>query len=179
MIADEVQSGIGRAGEWFLSHAEGIRPDVITLAKGLAGGMPLGALIVEPDFVEVFAAGDHGTTFGGNPVSCAAALAVIAEIEAADLLQHVRETGEWLTQQILELPNPEIVGVRGRGLWLAIELNADIASAFTVEAQSHGFLVNAVKPNAIRLAPPLIITRAELQTFIDAIPSILKGIQNV
>lgn len=173
MIVDEVQSGIGRTGDWFMSHAQGVRPDIITLAKGLAGGLPLGAMIVEPAFTQILKPGDHGTTFGGNPVSCRAALAVIETIEAEELLAHVALTADYLFSAINSVSHPEIAGVRGKGLWLAIGLRSDSASAVEAAALESGYLVNAVKPNAIRLAPPLNITREELATFVNDLPSIL------
>jgi acetylornithine aminotransferase len=172
-IADEVQSGIGRTGSWFASHAQGVRPDIITLAKGLGGGLPIGAMIVEPAFVDVLKPGDHGTTFGGSPISTRAALAVIDVIENDGLLAHVEMASDWLFQNILGLDHPAIQTVRGRGLWLAIVLTADNAAAVELAALEAGFLVNAVKPNAIRLAPPLNISVEELATFVAALPAIL------
>ena len=174
LIVDEVQSGIGRTGEWFASLAQDVRPDVITLAKGLAGGMPLGAMIVEPYLADVLQPGDHGTTFGGNPVSCAAALAVIETIKSESLLEHVKTTGEWLQDSVRNLNNPHISEVRGIGLWIAIEFNTDVAAQVETVARQRGFLINTVKTNAIRLAPPLIITKVQLQTFIDALPGIIE-----
>jgi acetylornithine aminotransferase len=174
LIVDEVQSGIGRTGEWFASLAQDVRPDVITLAKGLAGGLPLGAMIVEPYLADVLQPGDHGTTFGGNPVSCAAALAVIETIKSESLLEHVKTTGEWLQDSVRNLNNPHISEVRGIGLWIAIEFNTDVAAQVETVARQRGFLINTVKTNAIRLAPPLIITKVQLQTFIDALPGIIE-----
>ena len=149
-------------------------PDIITLAKGLAGGLPLGAMIVQPHLANILQPGDHGTTFGGNPISCAAALAVMETIEHEGLLAQVLLNGAWLTKQIESLELPEIVEVRGVGLWLAIQLRSDNAAAVELAALEAGFLVNAVKPNAIRIAPPLIITQTQLQIFVNALPAILK-----
>lgn len=179
LIADEVQSGIGRTGDWFQSIAEGVRPDLITLAKGLAGGMPLGAVIVEPHVASLLNPGDHGTTFGGNPVSCAAALAVIAEIEEKDLLAHVSNLGDWFKQQILDLQLEQVVEVRGKGLWLAIKFNHDLAAEFVSAALSAGFLVNAVKPDAIRIAPPLNISKSEIESFINVFPTLVNEVKHV
>lgn len=179
LIADEVQSGIGRTGDWFQSIAEGVRPDLITLAKGLAGGMPLGAVIVEPHVASLLNPGDHGTTFGGNPVSCAAALAVIAEIEEKDLLAHVSNLGDWFKQQILDLQLEQVVEVRGKGLWLAIKFNQDLAAEFVSAALSAGFLVNAVKPDAVRIAPPLNISKSEIESFINVFPTLVNEVKHV
>jgi len=179
LIADEVQSGIGRTGDWFQSIAEGVRPDIITLAKGLAGGMPLGAVIVESHVASLLNPGDHGTTFGGNPVSCAAALAVIAEIEEQQLLSHVSDLGEWFKQQILKLELEQVVEVRGKGLWLAIKFDQDLAADFATAALQAGFLVNAVKPDAVRIAPPLNISQTELESFLNVLPALVNEVKNV
>lgn len=172
-IVDEVQSGMGRTGDWFMSLAQGVRPDIITLAKGIAGGLPLGAMIVEPAFVNVLKPGDHGTTFGGNPLSCRAALAVIETIEMQGLLTHVAELSRWLFETLANLDHAEIAGVRGKGLWLAIAFNSDCAAAVETACLEAGYLVNAVKPNAIRLAPPLNVSQEELSTFVNELPEIL------
>lgn len=172
-IVDEVQSGIGRTGAWFASHAEGVRPDVITLAKGLGGGLPIGAMIVEPAFTSVLKPGDHGTTFGGNPISTRAAVAVIETIEQENLLEHVQVLSEWLFAKLSEIRHSALQSIRGRGLWLALVLAEDIAPHVERAALEAGFLVNAVRPNAIRLAPPLNISQRELESFVDQIPSIL------
>ena len=171
MIVDEVQSGIGRTGSWFASSH--VAPDIITLAKGIAGGMPLGAVLVDNKFSTYLAPGDHGTTFGGNPVSCAAALAVLATIERENLLEHVTNTGEWLIETLRSLAIPGVIEVRGTGLWIGVVFNDNVAAAVEAEALKSGFLINAVKPNVIRLAPPLIITREELMTFVHAFPGIV------
>lgn len=176
LIVDEVQSGIGRTGEWFASIGQGVRPDVITLAKGLAGGFPLGAVIVEPQYIEVLKPGDHGTTFGGNPVSCAVALAVIDAIESDGLLTHVRTESEWLMAQLSALSLPNVQQIRGSGLWLGIVFSSHIASAVESAAFEAGFLVNAVKPDVLRLAPPLNVSRAELQSFVEALPRLISEV---
>jgi len=175
LVIDEVQSGIGRTGHWFASIAAGVRPDVITLAKGLAGGMPLGACIGLGEAGSLFAAGDHGSTFGGNPVSCAAALAVLDVIEQEDLLTNVKSVGQHWEQRFTAIDHPMLMGSRGVGLWRALELAAPIAKAVEIAARDKGFLVNAVAPDAIRLAPPLNLTIAEADEFADALPSILDA----
>jgi len=174
-VLDEIQSGIGRTGAWFLHEAEGIRPDVLTLAKGLGGGLPIGACIAFGEFGEVFARGDHGSTFGGNPVACAAALAVIDTIDRQDLLGHVAKVGAHFVDGLRAVTHPALVGVRGRGLWLALELAAPIAPEVEKMSRSSGFLVNAVQPDAIRIAPPLILTIEEADRFVAALPTILDA----
>lgn len=175
LIVDEIQSGIGRSGDWFMSQAQGVKPDLMTLAKGLAGGLPLGAVLVSAQLSDVLKPGDHGTTFGGNPVSCAAALAVIDAIEADHLLEHVRQLGTWLHQAIRQLEIPQVKEVRGRGLWIAIAFDAPIASAVELAALKSGFLVNAVKPDAIRLAPPLVVSQDELRSFVEELRGLVKA----
>jgi acetylornithine/N-succinyldiaminopimelate aminotransferase len=167
LIVDEVQSGIGRTGHWFASGAEGVRPDVITLAKGLGGGLPIGACLAVGAAGELFSPGDHGSTFGGNPVACAAALAVIDTIADDHLLDNVKRVGEYLADQLDALEIPLVAGTRGSGLWRAVQLSGDVAGAVEAGARERGLLVNAVKPDAIRLAPPLILTEAEVD---EAVP---------
>jgi len=175
LVLDEIQSGIGRAGTWFACQREDILPDVLTLAKGLGGGLPIGACIGLGDCGTTFAKGDHGSTFGGNPVACAAALAVLDTIEKDDLLSNVTTVGERLAAGIEAVAHPLLSGVRGSGLWLAMVLTANVSAQVEAAARQAGFLVNAVQPNAIRLAPPLILTAAEADSFVAALPSILDG----
>lgn len=166
LIVDEVQSGVGRTGAWFASTAAGITPDIMTLAKGLAGGMPLGAILVTGDAICAMQPGDHGTTFGGNPVSCAAALAVIDTIERDNLLEHVQQMTNHLMTAIAGITHPLVTGVRGSGLWIGIQLAEPKASAIEAAMRAHGVIVNAVKPDVIRLAPPLIVQPADIDAFI-------------
>lgn len=173
LVADEIQSAIGRTGHWFAHQHEGILPDVLTLAKGLGGGMPIGACVGFGAAATVFAQGDHGSTFGGNPVSTAAALAVLDTIDADGLLEHVRTVGAELADGIAAVDHPLLAGVRGRGLWLAILLTGDRSAHFQTAARRAGFLVNALQPHAVRLAPPLVITSAQVATFVAALPAIL------
>ncbi|WP_129838496.1 acetylornithine transaminase [Streptomyces sp. RFCAC02] len=173
LVVDEVQTGIGRTGQWFACQAEGVEPDVITLAKGLAAGMPIGAVLAFGDAADLIAPGGHGTTFGGNPVSCAAALAVLDTIESEGLLQHVKRTGERLQNGIRDLGHPLVAGVRGAGLLIGIVLSEPVAPQVQQAAQDEGFLVNAAVPGAVRLAPPLIIGDAEVDALLAALPGIL------
>ena len=173
LVLDEIQSGVGRTGAWFAHQAEGVTPDVMTLAKGLGGGLPIGACIGFGEAGSALAAGDHGSTFGGNPIACAAALAVLDTIEKDDLLKNVKAVGETLASGIAGIDHPLLAGVRGSGLWLAAVLTQDKAAQVVVVARQAGFLVNAVQPDAVRLAPPLILTQAEATGFAEALPAIL------
>jgi acetylornithine aminotransferase len=176
MIVDEVQSGIGRTGHWFASQAEGVRPDVITLAKGLGGGLPIGACLGIGAAGELFAPGDHGSTFGGNPVSCAAALAVLTTIADGHLLDQVKRVGEHLAHALDAIDSPLIAQRRGVGLWRALVLTGARAAAVEAAARERGLLVNAVKPDAIRLAPPLILSETDVD---EAIPLLTAALGDV
>ena len=176
LVLDEIQSGIGRTGAWFAHQSAGVRPDVLTLAKGLGGGLPIGACIGLGTAGSGFSQGDHGSTFGGNPVACAAALAVLDTIERDGLLANVTEVGEHLAAGLGQVGHPLIAGVRGAGLWRAIVLTAPLAPGVEAAARRAGFLVNAVQPDAIRLAPPLILTAAEADEFTAALPGILAEV---
>jgi acetylornithine/N-succinyldiaminopimelate aminotransferase len=173
LVVDEIQSGIGRTGAWFAHQAEGVRPDVLTLAKGLGGGLPIGACVGFGTCGSGFARGDHGSTFGGNPVACAAALAVLDTIERDGLLARAAAVGDRLAAGIEAIRHPLVTGVRGQGLWRAVVLTAARAADLEVAARRAGFLVNAVQPDAIRLAPPLILSPAEADEFLAAWPAIL------
>jgi len=173
LVLDEIQSGIGRTGEWFAHQKEGIVPDVLTLAKGLGGGLPIGACVGFGDCGSALGKGDHGSTFGGNPIACAAALAVLDTIESENILASVKSVGDTLASGIAAIEHPLLKGVRGSGLWLAAVLTAEAAPAVNAAAQASGFLVNAVQPNAVRLAPPLILSQTEAEEFVAALPAIL------
>ena len=174
LVVDEIQSGIGRTGHWFMCQQLGVLPDVLTLAKGLGGGLPIGACIGLRACGTGFAKGDHGSTFGGNPVACAAALAVLEVIERDGLLASVTEVGE----RLAAVAHPLLAGVRGTGLWRAFALTAAVAPDVEAAARRAGFLVNAVQPDAIRLAPPLILTSAEAGEFAAALPGILDAVEH-
>ncbi|GAA3833465.1 acetylornithine transaminase [Sphaerisporangium flaviroseum] len=176
LVLDEIQSAIGRTGHWFAHQHDGVVPDVLTLAKGLGGGMPVGACVGFGNAGTMFAKGDHGSTFGGNPVAAAAARAVLDTIERDGLLEHVRTVGKLLADGIAAIDHPLVSGVRGRGLWLAVVLTADRAADVQAAAQRAGFLVNAVQPDAVRIAPPLVITAEQVETFLAAFPAILAEV---
>jgi acetylornithine aminotransferase len=171
LILDEVQTGIGRTGRWLAHHGsahEGIRPDVVTLAKGLAGGLPIGAMIrLDHPHVPAFAPGMHGSTFGGNPISAAAALAVLDTIERDDLLGNVRERSAQLREGLAEVPG--VREVRGEGLLLGVVLEAPVAKAVEHAARQAGVLVNAAAPDVVRLAPPLVLTAEQAQVGITGL----------
>ena len=176
LILDEVQTGIGRTGSWFGFQQAGIVPDAITLAKGLGGGVPIGALVTfGPQVSTMLTPGNHGSTFGGNPLACAAGLAVLQAIESEGLLEHARQAGEHLESRVLALGHPMITGVRGAGLMRAITLTPEVAPAVAALAREAGFIVNPVAPDALRLVPPLVITTAELDLFVDALPGLLDA----
>ncbi|HEY3608099.1 MAG TPA: acetylornithine transaminase [Pseudonocardiaceae bacterium] len=174
LIVDEVQTGIARTGEWFAHQRSGITPDVITVAKGLGGGLPIGACIAVGPSAALLSPGQHGTTFGGNPVCCAAALAVLRTIADDDIVTHVRRLGAHLANAIRSLHQPLVAEVRGAGLLLGIRLTRPLSTAVAAAAQRAGFLVNPVRPDVLRLAPPLIITETELDSFVTALPAILQ-----
>jgi acetylornithine/N-succinyldiaminopimelate aminotransferase len=174
LVLDEIQSGIGRTGHWFAHQSEQVRPDVLTLAKGLGGGLPIGACVGLGECGTALGKGDHGSTFGGNPIACAAALAVLDTIDADGLLAHVTEVGAQLAEGIAAAAHPLLAGVRGRGLWLAATLTAPVAPQVEAACVRSGFLVNAVAPDAIRLAPPLILSSAEAAAFTEALPAVLE-----
>jgi acetylornithine/N-succinyldiaminopimelate aminotransferase len=176
LVLDEIQSGLGRTGAWFAHQREGVLPDVITLAKGLGGGLPIGACIGLGECGSALAKGDHGSTFGGNPVACAAALAVLDTIEREHLLDNVTQVGGQLAAGIQAVAHPLVAGVRGSGLWLAIALTSDAAAAVEAAARRAGYLVNAVQSDAIRLAPPLILSAEQADSFSGALPGILDEV---
>ncbi|WP_330284163.1 acetylornithine transaminase [Streptomyces sp. NBC_00588] len=174
LVLDEVQTGIGRTGHWFEYQAhEGVLPDVVTLAKGLGGGLPLGATVAFGRAAELLQPGHHGTTFGGNPVACAAGLAVLDTVENEGLLENVKRQSERLRDGIESLGNPSIAHVRGAGLLLGIVLTEPLAPQVRQAAQEAGFLVNAPAPDVVRLMPPLNLRDDEVDAFLGALPGVL------
>ncbi|MCU1603294.1 MAG: Acetylornithine/succinyldiaminopimelate aminotransferase [Frankiales bacterium] len=172
---DEVQGGIGRAGAWLATHvvAPTVRPDLVTLAKGLGGGLPLGAVVATGPAASALQKGDHGTTFGGNPVSCAAGLAVLEVLEAEQLVQRAAAKGAELRSSLR--CHDLVASVRGVGLWLGIVLAEPVAARVEAAARTAGYLVNACAPDVIRLAPPLVVTDTQLDRFVQALPGILDA----
>ncbi|WFN91248.1 acetylornithine transaminase [Gordonia sihwensis] len=175
LMLDEVQTGIGRTGWMFAHQRAGIVPDVMTLAKGLGGGMPIGAVVATGPAAALFEPGQHGTTFGGNPACAAAALAVLRYIDDHDLLSHVERVGKSLADGIEELGHPQIAGVRGDGLLLGVVLNSGISASVEKSARAAGYLINAPAPDVLRLAPPLILTDEQAAGFVADLPDILDA----
>ncbi|MEU6583622.1 acetylornithine transaminase [Nocardia sp. NPDC046763] len=177
LILDEVQTGIGRTGAFYAHQAAGIVPDVITLAKGLGGGLPIGAVLAQGPAAELLQPGMHGTTFGGNPVCAAAALAVLRTIDEDGLLSHVETVGKILVDGIETLGHPLVDHVRGAGLLIGIQLTADASTDVELAAREAGYLLNPAKPNVIRLAPPLVLTETQAENFLSDLPGILDAAQ--
>ncbi len=170
---DEVQSGIGRTGDWLAHLRHGVVPDVVTLAKGLGGGFPIGAVIGLGRAADLLQPGNHGTTFGGNPVACAAALAVLDTIEAEGLLEHVTVLGQKIRDGLAA--DPRVTEVRGEGLLIGLDLASESAAAVVEAAQDAGFIINMTTPQRIRLAPPLVLTDDDAAAFLQAWPGILDA----
>jgi acetylornithine aminotransferase len=172
---DEVQAGIGRTGSWFASSADGVAPDVLTLAKALGGGLPIGATLAFGDAADLLTAGTHGSTFGGNPIAAAAALAVLDTIRDEGLLERAKELEHRFTAGIEALGHPGIRGVRGRGALLGVVLSAPVAGALEAALRTAGYLTNAVAPDVLRLAPPLVLADAQVDAFVAALPTALDA----
>jgi acetylornithine/N-succinyldiaminopimelate aminotransferase len=172
---DEVQTGTGRTGHWFAHQAEGLQPDVVTLAKALGGGLPLGATLAFGAAADLMTAGSHGSTFGGNPIAAAAALAVLDTIRDEGLLERAKEIEHRFTSGIEALGHPGISGVRGQGALLGVVLTSPVAGAAEAALRTAGFLTNAVAPDVVRLAPPLVLTDAQIDAFLAALPAALDA----
>jgi acetylornithine/N-succinyldiaminopimelate aminotransferase len=179
LILDEVQTGLGRTGEWFAYQHDGVVPDVVTLAKGLGGGFPVGACVAFGAAASLLGPGTHGSTFGGNPVAAAAALAVVDTVEREALLDNVGKVGDRLRRGVESLRDPLVAGVRGRGFLLAIELTTPVAAPAAAAALDAGFIVNPVSTHALRLAPPLVLSGDQAETFVGALPSILDIVREI
>ncbi len=177
LVFDCVQTGMGRTGDWFGYEYSGVKPDVITLAKGLGGGLPLGAMIALGSASKLFVAGDHGSTFGGNPVATAAALAVISSIEKEKILSHVDEVGEYLLTELALIPG--VTEVRGAGLLIGLTLNAPVAKALTKKCQDLGALINAPGDSTIRIAPALNVSMKQAQKFVTIFSQAMKEVSHV
>jgi acetylornithine/N-succinyldiaminopimelate aminotransferase len=173
LVLDEVQTGMGRTGAFFAHQHDGITPDVVTLAKGLGGGLPIGACLAVGPAAELLTPGLHGSTFGGNPICVAAALAVLRTLAAEGLIERADVLGKTLSHGIESLGHPLVDHVRGRGLLRGIVLKSDAAKPVEAAARDAGFLVNAAAADVIRLAPPLVITEAQIDDFLAALPAVL------
>ena len=177
LILDEVQTGMGRTGRWWAHQHEAAAPDLMTIAKGLGGGYPIGAILAAPR-ADVFEPGDHGSTFGGDPLACAVAVAVMRTVEREGLVRHAAEVGDYLAESLSALAErgAPIAGVRGRGLMVGVALSRDIAPDVAVAALDAGLIVNAIGARTLRLVPPLIITRAEID---EAVARLAKAFASV
>ncbi|CAH0205593.1 MULTISPECIES: acetylornithine transaminase [unclassified Microbacterium] len=177
LIIDEIQTGAGRTGQWFGFDHEGITPDAITLAKGIGGGFPIGALVTFGAASSLFTPGSHGSTFGGNPLGTAVANAVLTEIENAGLVENAAVRGAQLRAAIEVIDSPLVTGVRGRGLLIGIALAAPVANAVVAAAQERGLIVNAANAETIRVAPALTIGDAEIEEFQTLFTAALADVQ--
>ncbi|MGH3782573.1 MAG: acetylornithine transaminase [Pseudonocardiaceae bacterium] len=176
LVLDEVQTGIGRTGTWFAHQSCGVAPDVVTLAKGLGGGLPIGACIGIGPAAHLLQPGQHGSTLGGNPVCCAAALAVLQTIAAHGLLDHVARLGKEISAGVTALHHPLVSSVSAAGLLIGIGLTRPVSAQVADAARDTGFLVNPPVPDRVRLAPPLVLTEAQVREFLSALPAILDGV---
>jgi acetylornithine aminotransferase len=175
LVLDEVQTGIGRTGAWFAHQLDDISPDVVTLAKGLGGGLPIGACVAFGTAAGLLGPGSHGSTFGGNPVCAAAALAVLDTIENDNLIKHAAEAGRALAAGIEALDHPLVSHVRGRGLMLGVVLRADVSARVEVAARGVGLLVNAATPGVVRLVPPLILSDDDVTLAVELLAAALDA----
>ena len=173
LALDEVQTGVGRTGTFYAHTHDGVTADIVTLAKGLAGGLPIGACLAIGPAADLMTPGMHGSTFGGNPVCTAAALAVLRVLREDGLISHADLLGKTLADGIEALNHPLVDYVRGRGLLRGIVLTAPQAKAVETAARGAGFLLNAAAPDVVRLAPPLVITEAQVEQFLTALPGVL------
>lgn len=178
LIVDEIQTGAGRTGEWFAFQHSGITPDAITVAKGIGGGFPIGALITYGAASDLFYPGTHGSTFGGNALGTAVAGAVLGEIERADLVRNAAERGEQLRSAILGIDSELIGGVRGRGLLLGVALTHPVAKAVVAAAQEHGLIINAPNDETLRLVPALTIGDVEIDEFLELLTASVRTVED-
>jgi acetylornithine aminotransferase len=177
LVFDEVQTGIARTGTLFAYQRAGVTPDVFTLAKGLGGGLPIGATVAVGAAGELLTPGQHGTTFGGNPVAAAAANAVLDVIESEGLAERADALGKHIAATVEGFGHPLVTGVRGSGLLLGITLSRPAAKTIEAGARDAGFLLNAAQPDVVRLAPPLVLTDEQADRFLSALPSLLDAAQ--
>jgi acetylornithine/N-succinyldiaminopimelate aminotransferase len=174
LMLDEVQTGLGRTGHWFAFQAQGLSPDVVTMAKALGNGMPIGACWARAEVAAAFGPGDHGSTFGGQPLALAAARATLAVMEAEDVCGRAQRQGKLLAEGLAGLPG--VVSVRGAGLLLAAQLAEPMAKEIAAAALARGLLVNAVRPDAVRVAPPLLVTEAEVGRALVVLQQVMEAV---
>ena len=173
LIVDEVQTGFGRCGTLFAHELYDIKPDIMTMAKGIGGGVPMGGILATEKVASAFVPGDHGTTFGGGPLVCAAANAVLDVFEEENILDHVNEVGDYFISEIKKLDKEVIADVRGKGLMVGVELTKPGAE-YVDKFREAGFLINCTADNVLRFVPPLIITKEEIDEFVKALDEILE-----
>jgi acetylornithine/succinyldiaminopimelate/putrescine aminotransferase len=173
LMLDEVQTGLGRTGQWFGFQHYGIEPDVVTMAKALGNGVPIGACWARRDVAAAFRPGDHATTFGGQPLATSAARAVLRVMESMDAPATAVVRGDELRARVETLPH--VVGIRGAGLLLAAALDGEIAATVAAQALDAGLVVNAVRPNALRFAPPLTVSTEEIEEAVAILRPIMEG----
>ncbi|WP_066522159.1 acetylornithine transaminase [Curtobacterium ammoniigenes] len=176
LILDEIQTGVGRTGSWFAFQSHGITPDAITIAKGIAGGFPIGALVTFGWASDLFSAGQHGSTFGGNPLATSVANAVLAEIETSGLVDAAIEKGKRLRAGIARLQSPLVEEVRGAGLLVGVGLTKPVAAAISADALERGVILNAPNESSLRIAPPLIVTNDEIDEFLGVLANSLEAV---
>ena len=175
LLLDEIQTGFGRTGKWFaFMHDERVKPDMICMAKGLGGGFPIGAVALGPRLPQ-FHTGDHGSTFGGNPLACAAALAAIQVLEEERLPERSAEMGAYFLQQLLTLDSPKIRQIRGKGLIIGIELKTKVQKYLKALQEEHKIVVMVCGATVLRLVPPLIVEKTHIDRTVDALQKLLKG----
>jgi acetylornithine/N-succinyldiaminopimelate aminotransferase len=174
-MLDEIQTGIGRTGQWFAFQHEGIVPDVMTLAKGLGNGVPIGACLARGKAAELFTPGSHGSTFGGNPLACRVGCTVLDIIEEQGLLENARRQGERLLARLrMELAdNPNVLAIRGQGLMIGIELKQPIRDLSLIAARDHALLINVTRGQTIRVLPPLTIDEREVEMIVRGVSSVV------
>lgn len=177
LIFDEIQCGVGRTGKMFAHEHENIKPDIMTLAKALGGGMPIGAILSNEKVSKAIDFGDHGTTFGGNPLACAAAMATIEAIEEEQLIQQAEEKGKWLTEKILKLNDPHIKEIRGKGLMLGVVFDFE-TKTLVQKMLDNGVLANSTAENVLRLVPPLVITYDDMEKVVEVLKKSLKDLKD-
>jgi acetylornithine/succinyldiaminopimelate/putrescine aminotransferase len=171
LMLDEIQTGLGRTGHWFAFQAQGLEPDVVTMAKALGNGMPVGACWARAEVAAAFGPGDHGSTFGGQPLALAAAKATLGVMEAEDVCGRARRAGTRLAEGLAVLPG--VVSVRGAGLLLAAQLATPVAKEAATQALGRGLLVNAVRPDSVRVAPPLLVSDDEVDEALAILGAVL------
>ncbi len=176
LIVDEVQTGIGRTGKLFAYEWYGIQPDIVTMAKGLGGGIPIGAFVAKESVASAFHPGDHGTTFGGNPFSTRAGLVVLDELLNQGLLKHAKEMGDYLKESLSSLIGDKITTVRGKGLMLGIVFSEEIAKEVGAGLLKAGFLVGVIGTKVLRIVPPLVLQKEDIDALVAALDSVLNSL---